>query len=408
MKPHHQHLLTGLVSTALGLAVAVWIWNHRELGDSVQMVDVRKEVEGVLHERAQSTVREADLDDHSPNADPSVIMVGRYDYSELSEEQARKMFSPIRLDNSRSIYDPITFVWGTPGFQSTFKARYRPSGDYVIQNNSLGFRRLTEINTTQPDLRVLVTGDSHMEGLVPMPMHLTKLAEELLTEHSPGRRVEVLNAGRGGYSFFNYAGVAKKFEDLKPDIIVVAIYGGNDFKGCLALYRFFNRMTLPPPLEQKLRKKINEGRKSHSALFAQYLNQALSFHYSPGDFQLARQATADFVQDMHAICEAQGAKLLLMYIPPMLDAQPQFSIKNVRKILSKFDLEYDDLHHSKDLATQLLTDAKALGVPCLDLTETFSRSTERMYWSSDHHINTVANNLTAGLLAEAIEQLNAN
>ena len=124
----------------------------------------------------------------------------------------------------------------------SFRRRFKehPDGSIQIEVNSLGLREPDEVQPVKPDLRILVTGDSHVSGVVPHDENLVHLLGEALGAATPGRSVEALNAGLGGFNVYNYLGVLERFADLKPDVFVVIVYGGNDFYDTARLERYFS------------------------------------------------------------------------------------------------------------------------------------------------------------------------
>jgi hypothetical protein len=125
-------------------------------------------------------------------------------------------------------------------------------------------------------VRVLVTGDSHTEGVCTNAESFTHLLEGALADARPGAAVEAINSGLSGYNLYNYLGVLEKGRALGPDVFVVTVYGGNDFAAAVQLYRYFERM---PPYERaphSLRSSFLDGGLWTGAV-AQELNQVAYF-----------------------------------------------------------------------------------------------------------------------------------
>lgn len=102
--------------------------------------------------------------------------------------------------------------------------------DGVLKTNSLGLVG-PELPPTKPagEFRVVVLGDSYtVGGQVPYEQTFPAVLEKQL--HDAGyTNVRVINAGVGGYTEFNEAGLLK--EDLarfQPDLVVLAAFLGND------------------------------------------------------------------------------------------------------------------------------------------------------------------------------------
>jgi lysophospholipase L1-like esterase len=105
-------------------------------------------------------------------------------------------------------------------------------GGYVFRTNGFGLRRDDHVEIPKPPgvFRVLVLGDSQVEGYVDNDEHYPHHLEQLLREQR-GRdaRVEVLNAGTGGYGPLGYYHwLRTRGRALDPDLVIVTVYLGND------------------------------------------------------------------------------------------------------------------------------------------------------------------------------------
>ncbi len=400
-----QRVVMALVSSVLGLIIVAWILERRPDAGTVELVDTRDEVAQYFLKRsnekpegvARNTVMAA------PPSAP--LMVGRHNYADLPRALAKRMFPTIRKPNPRSQYDPYSFYWGKAGFRYSMPGRTHPDGDYLMVNNSLGFRRETELSQVKPDLRVIVTGDSHTEGVVPMHEHLTEVAEAILRRDRPERSVEVINAGVGGYMLYNYSGVARKFEGLTPDVFVVVVYGGNDFSSSVGTYRFFHRLPVSAHVPKEFRAEWKRLSKESTQLFAQSLNQVIRLHCQPQELALAKEAISEFVQDTRGICEQAGSKFVLMYLPSLFEVQPHLDEEGIRTALENLGWNYEELTETSDLANSMLQEAESLGVPCIDLRDAFRAASEPLYWDFDHHINTAGHALAAKQLSQLLDGL---
>lgn len=90
------------------------------------------------------------------------------------------------------------------------------------------------------ELRVLVLGDSFAEGLgVDADARFSTLVADRLRARTPGRAVRAINAGQIGTAPADYlANLADFGIALRPAIVVVAVYAGNDFVDGRALARW--------------------------------------------------------------------------------------------------------------------------------------------------------------------------
>ena len=128
---------------------------------------------------------------------------------ELTEERAQRLFPQIEHPWNR--FDPLMYFGYEPDLHVRMKLEAHPDGFYWVTTNSLGLRREGEIAVQQPDLRILVAGDSHVDGVCNNSEAFPALLESALAADRPGQVVEVLNAARGGQSPFNYLGTLEKW-----------------------------------------------------------------------------------------------------------------------------------------------------------------------------------------------------
>lgn len=110
----------------------------------------------------------------------------------------------------------------------------------TVRINRAGFRG-DELAERALVWRVLVYGDSFIEAETsPLEETFCERLEALLDARLPGVRVEVVNAGVTGYGPDQVSvGLADDLRSLTPDLVIVALYAGNDFGDLLRnkLYR---------------------------------------------------------------------------------------------------------------------------------------------------------------------------
>ena len=393
-------LLCTLLSTAAGGLLWYVYLETQGPGANIELVETRDDVAEIFEKRAAVAKPVA----YEPE-DPNVIMVGNFNYAEMEEEFARKMFPGIRKPNNRLAYDRQCFVWHVPGYSRITQPRGTYKDDVLITNNNLGFRKVADVVAEQPDLRILVTGDSHTEGVVPMASHFTEILETDLRAESRDKSIEVLNGGVGGTSLFHYLGVIEKFRYLKPDVVVVSIYGGNDFAEIRRPYRFFHRMPLEAEYSKELARKARWLRNNRLQFYAQFLHQAMTMHQLPEERELMGKAALELVDELNALCKDMGSQLVLMYIPPLYDVQPHHQTRMIEETLAKMGFTHEDLQGTNNLADEVEQHAVTSGIPFVDLREPYRAATDFLYWGSDHHINIRGNEVAADALGKAVRAL---
>src|SRR5262245_29536192 len=167
----------------------------------------------------------------------------------LTEDVAKSFFPQLERPTNRMMYDPVATIVLRPDRNQSFDWPEHPAGRVTFRTNNLGFRedRATQLAKSGP--RLLVLGDSHTEGQVNNDENLAHGLERLLQAQPPecadgdsgaqdAPRFEVLNAAVGGTGPHEYLGQLRKHLDLRPDVVIVVLYAGNDFSNALMMSDF--------------------------------------------------------------------------------------------------------------------------------------------------------------------------
>ncbi len=302
----------------------------------------------------------------------------------LDEAQVGRVFS---LDQPHVRYEPHTWFAYLPNLDLT-----RPwpdgSGRWPLRTNSLGMREDSDPAATAPDLRVLVAGDSHTDGVCPNSQSFPNLAEAALGARFPGRSVECLNAARGGYTLYQYLGTLERFADLAPDVFVVAVYGGNDFGEALGLRNFFE-MKLRRSGSKAYRERIERAKVAEPELFGQALLSTAYFAEFPKRMERAASTCGDVLREIAAVCAERATRPVLVYVPSVLATQPD-SVEQLDEVLELLELDRSALSSENELAEELLAIASELGIATLDFRAEFAAAEEPLYWRSEWHMKPAA------------------
>ena len=321
----------------------------------------------------------------------------------VTEKRALRMYAVLRRKGTLLRYQPEAHLWGLPSRSNRRPFAEYPAGRFLVQTNSLGLRKDVEVRAQAPDLRVLVTGDSHTAGVVPNSESYANVLEVLLSQRDPTRSFEVLNAGVGGTSLYHYLGVLEFLEaELRPQVLVVGVYGGNDFVGVMSLYRYYHRR--PPPTfgphgGQRLSELPGTG------VVGQMLSQTAYFLDNPGDVALAREAVDSITVELERHCRESGIDLIFVYIPPVVSVQHERYEHLLEEPLATLDITLEQLQEVNEYAAHWLEFVEQRGLTCIDMSPLFRASQEDCYWFADLHINTHGHRLIAEALAPVIADL---
>ena len=103
--------------------------------------------------------------------------------------------------------------------------------EFSRKHNDMGFLDDEDWSARRPGRRcVLLVGDSHMMGIVSNKDNGAKLLEATLAPASAVAPPKVVNGSSGYYSLYQYyLRVAELADVVRPEVVVVIVYLGNDF-----------------------------------------------------------------------------------------------------------------------------------------------------------------------------------
>ncbi len=318
----------------------------------------------------------------------------------FDEETARTTLFRLLQYSNKYHFDPVAHVWQHASLEQRQPFPEHPEGGWTTRTNALGFRKDQELRESSPDVRILVAGDSHVAGMVPNSESFPNVLEALLTEADPTRTFEGLNAGIGGTAPYSYLGILERHKDaLAPDVFIVTLYGGNDFKGILSLHRYFNRLPSPtfgPHGGSRLVKSL-----PGTGLLGQQLLQVAHFLDNPHDEPVSAATVNAVTAEMQRQCEEAGIQLVCVYLPPAHDVQPRLFEEQMVAALEVAKLPREGLAISERLADSWLAFLAERGIVHVDLRPALRAVDEPCYWLSDLHLNTRGHRV----LAEALVPL---
>ena len=321
----------------------------------------------------------------------------------LTEAEVEDLFE---MKASELEYDPDTYRRRKAHWQRYYPWPEHPDGGFLMRTNGAHLREDDEISEEAPDLRILVTGDSHTDGACNNAETYTNVLERRLGEAYPDKRVDALNAGHGGFSFFSFLGVLHKYMDTNPRVFIIGVFGGNDFAEVLAPFHYLQgrrRPTAKGDYVARLRTAEKIRDRSGFRALNQGFNQLVYFQQHPDQVEIAYQAAETVLREIQRVCEENGIRLIVVYIPPPADVQPQ-----------RFDGLFDEVSEALALtpgarvlndllASRLLRFLRARGIETVDGREVFAGRSELLYWKFDQHINLAAHRLLAEALVPLLE-----
>jgi len=326
------------------------------------------------------------------------------EWREFMTLEETKLLVPSVGTSELSRYDPWTYVVGMASRRETLAWPEHPAKLVDGFTNSLALRGDRELSKLLPDLRVLVAGDSHTCGVCRFDETFSARLETSLGGRNPGKSIEVLNAGHGGYTFYNYVGTLLRWRERAPQVIVVAIYAGNDFAECLPFRYFFAGESLPewtPPQLELVERAFEVGPNAMS----QGLYSTFRLHCMPQDAEKAVEAGVGAMEEIRAIGEKLGTRLVVCVIPDPCAQTFEPPIRELvaaRAILDEGGLKRTAQSYAEDT---LVTRLGVVGIECIDLRPIFAAEPSPPFWRADLHMNVRGQELVAKALEPIVQRL---
>jgi len=370
-------LALGAVSASLGVWAALSLAPRLfEAPDVVRVLDGGIDPERVLGERVR------DLSALPPLSPDRLI--------------ERKPWSPVatayfwpQLKGQGNNWEPHPILGARrrPHFESYLRHGEHPRGGYPVRCNALGMRDAELL--ANPDLRVLIAGDSQTEGVCANTESFANLWEARLRESFPDAGVEVLNAGQGGTSPWTYLNALEAYAGLEPDLFCPVFYGGNDFRGALELERFHRqrgagKARYKADLQERL-PDVTPGERQ------QEIDQAAYFLVNPRDREIGIEVWVALAMEMRRQCDALGCAFRPVYLPPAYNGQPEVFAERLRRIEEGWPQLHGELLELDRLVDAWISELAARDVPVLDLRPAIRAANEPLYWTRDLHLNLAGN-----------------
>lgn len=409
MSPHDPSSRSRRRALALGLGVvlgsgfaalffSLWAAHRDRAVGEIQVVGDKAEIDALLAERARST-RGASQPARSGHGDGAPVLTRE----PIPEPIAERLFPQLTLSRKGVVYDPHSFYRFRGNMQRRIPFAERPEGEWLFRTNGEGLREDEDISSQKPDLRVIVAGDSHTEGYCNNSESYPNLIEAGLRARHPGHSIEVLNTGKSGYSFYNYLGVLEKYLDLRPDVFVMGVYGGNDFIECTTLHHYFQRTARASCKICDYDQLVQRYPEVTPNIFQQAFMQLVYFRHHPDERAVALEAACSVTAEVARICREHGIRFVVAYLPPFVDVQQKFLGPLLPESIELFAMKPADLEITNRIVDEWLADARKRGVECIDLRPRIAGETRQLYWDRDHHLNVVGNRVVAESLLPAVE-----
>ncbi len=269
-----------------------------------------------------------------------------------------------------------------------FKWAEHPQEKIIMQTNNLGLRNDsdTKVKKDHNKFRVIITGDSHIDGVVHNHESVAFVLEDGLNKINPSQKYEVLNAGNGYFGPQNYLGVYQKFKPFNPDIFIVIIYTGNDFLDAIRIEAENGRLNVPER-PAGYYDKLWEIDGLYSGFTGQQLNQLKFFDTFPSYVDTALQITEQSLLNINKQCKKNEITFLVVLLPTKIVTEPQTDINRINEVFKKMDFNQSHLQKNRQMVLSLVSWLETNDISFIDLNEAFKKSDEELFWKADYHIN---------------------
>jgi hypothetical protein len=296
---------------------------------------------------------------------------------------------------------------------SNDRFRGKPNApDYDFHLNSKGFKDV-EFKTQKEEgtYRILGLGDSFAFGVVSYKYNYLTLLEENLNHG--GRKTELINMGIVATGPKDYLVLlAKEGLELKPDLVLVSFFIGNDFMQDGGVRRLYTYSYVASFIAYLIAARGYQGQIIHGAavyndsaptltdpVFVDMENQRSEIYRKQNRrFGNDFEAALGYLVKIKQLCDQHHIALAMVLIPDdvQVDQMLQARVVKLKQANSQVD-DFDFRLPNRLLAARL----KQQNIECLDLLDEFTRAGNGtvLYKPNDSHWNIAGNRLAADAIA---------
>jgi lysophospholipase L1-like esterase len=309
-------------------------------------------------------------------------------------------------ENETNYYIPDTVAGHIhkPNTTREFNWDEHPSGKIITSTNNLGFRKdsNTRIEKKVNTIRVLVTGDSHTDGVIYNSESFSNQLEKKFNNKNIGN-FDFLNAGAGYYGPQNYLGVLKRYQNLNPNVFIVTVYTGNDFLDAIRIEAENNRLIVPERNDNYY-SDLWEIDEKYPGFTGQLMNQIKFFKTFPKYKSKAVSISAKNISLIKNICDTNGIQLYVVLLPTKVDIESKFDSTRIKEVQDILNFSEKDMEINQLLTQQLIQHLKKNSISFLNLSDYWvDKQMEELYWKKDYHINNKGHKRIADILSKRIK-----
>lgn len=315
--------------------------------------------------------------------------------------------------DSQYVVDPV--VGHRPRRSIEVRLRLGPLGGEAVRGtrrqNNLGLIRGDDLFELPGPPRLLLIGDSHLMGVVNTADNAAAVLERRLRApadaSTPARpAAAVLNASAGYYSLWQLVLRARTLAPaLAPDVLVLAVFLGNDFleledsgRPHLDDALAEQPAAAEPPAETTSARLAWLGMSGDQQLFWQGLNQATHFHLRPERLAPVLAKSGRCLDAAAQLAAQHGARLVVGLLPSydlvFPDRVASYGARAMEAVAGGAN---------ERLRAEFRALLAARSIAAVDLVETFRADGRDALYATDYHVWIDGHRLFAEALQAPIE-----
>ena len=350
---------------------------------------------------------------------PRILWLGRNKFKQL-----KPVFQVLRqgliiliitLFLTESVFRCYNYFYPSFVFYDSSYNRWRGqanSPEYDFHLNSKGFNDVEfKLQKDEGTYRILGLGDSFAFGVVPYRYNYLTLLEENL--NNSGKKTELVNMGIPGIGPKDYlALLVNEGLELKPDMVLVSFFIGNDFSESLRVRRLYRYSYVASFINylivahQGLNGRIVHGNAVYDdnkpsfneATFMDIeKNRSEIYRKQSGQFENDFSTALSYLIQMKQICDERHILLAVVLIPDEVQVNHSLQSKVLQVLTANSrpeDFDFALPNH------RLMAKLKEHNIESLDLLDDFSARASQtvLYKPNNTHWNIAGNKLAAELI----------
>ncbi len=295
-------------------------------------------------------------------------------YADILEDQENYIIKDDTIGHAHKPYAKIECTWPE-----------HKSGKITLKTNNLGFRADvdTKITAAKGVKRILITGDSHIDGAVNNNEGFAYLLERRLNSSSRTAQFEILNGGVSYYGPDHYFMLLHKYLFLKPSVYIVVIYTGNDFLDTARVIEAKDGVNKRP----KRYKDALLNCKGNDAAISQVMNQIFYFKAFPEMKEKTVKRTLELILKIRDYCKINKIDFIVILLPTKTDVEWLSDKDITEKTKNCLDLNDLNLNINRELTMTLIQGIFKNKINFIDLYKDMKGQNAEFYWKKDYHLN---------------------